>query len=83
MTKTLYLPSAQKMIIVLYRAVRYYTRSSVQSTVRFLKDRIPLECINTKMQIEWNKARYWWEKELKDQERQRLIIEYKFAAKVR
>jgi hypothetical protein len=71
------------MIIILYRAVRYYTRSSVQSTVRFLVDRIPLDCIDTKMRIEWGKARYWWEKELKMADKQRLIIEYKFAAKIR
>jgi hypothetical protein len=82
-TDTHYLPSAKKMIIILYRAVRYYTRSSVQSTVRFLKDRIPLDCVDTKMRIEWGKARYWWEKELKVADRQRLTIEYKFAANIR
>jgi hypothetical protein len=66
-----------KKIVILYRACVEYTRSSVQSTVRFLAPRvyeIPDES------YELSCARQWW-KELDAAEKQRLDREYMFAAK--
>ena len=68
------------MIIILFRAEQIYTRSSVQSTVRFLQNRIPLDHIDTKMCIEWGEARYWWEKRLKQEDRDHFLTEYMLAS---
>lgn len=73
------LTAEQKKIVILYRAVNTYVRSSVQSTVRFLVPRVTYVPENG---CEFRNALKWWDN-LKASERERLEIEYKFAAHIR
>ena len=77
-----YHPAAQKKLIILFRAVKGNPRDSVQHTIRFLVNRVSTDDIDTKMPYEWDEARYWWERQLNFWDRQRLTLEYKFAAKI-
>lgn len=81
MLSTVYLPTAQKKLIILYRALKFYTHSSVQNTVRFLVPRFPLSDL-VNMGTEWKEALAWWELGITDEERQRLNLEYRIAAKL-
>ena len=81
MKNTEYLPATQKKLIILYRALKFYTHSSVQDTVRFLVPRFPLSDL-VNMREEWKEALAWWELGTTNEEKQRLNLEYKFAAKL-
>lgn len=67
-----------RKIVILYRSATTYRLSSVQSTVRFLNPMVPQE-------LPWSKeaeeAYLWWEK-LTETEREKLNLEYRFAAKI-
>lgn len=71
----------KKKIIILFRAVVHYSHSSVQDTVRFLAPRVPLSDL-AKMGIEWGNARSWWEWRVTENEKKRLGLEYRIAAKL-
>ena len=74
-------PEEATKIIILYRAVLTYRCSTVQSTVRFLYKRVRTSNLGLLLG-ELKQATQWWSK-LDQKTRQRLEIEYKFAAKIR
>lgn len=66
----------KKKIIILFRACTTYSRSTVESTIRFLYPRVEETEIEGRMDNELRSARFWWS-ELEECQRARMNLQYR------
>ncbi len=79
MLDTQYRKADKKKILILYRAVRHYPNSSVQSTVKFLFPRVPEDSLEKEIREEWERAKTWWEEKIPPETLYHLEQEYETA----
>ncbi len=72
MLDTQYKTADKKKIIILFRAIKHYPSSTIESTVKFLSPKIPDDSPEREIYHEWyHQARPWFEK-LAEAEKDRL-----------